>query len=163
MAELVTLVQLKEALTAQAGAGARTAANLSDERLQAVLDDAHAEVLGKIRTRYTVPTDPATTPGLLKGIILAVAAYVGTLEWMQGKDLSDRDAVVLRYNRAQSQLKAITDGTLDLELETPAGGGSYEATSYTGTPAVGLTDDVAAPTYYGMAAGGWQGGGLTWG
>lgn len=159
MAVYVDLPALKAALASSATVGARTAANLSDEALQQALDDAHAEVLGKLSTRYTMPADASTAPDMLKSLIVSVAAYVATLEWLQGKDLSDRDPVVLRYQRAETMLSQILAGTLALEgLDRSAAGVSaYDAEGYNPAEGVGLAGDVAAPTYGGLAPSGWQG------
>jgi hypothetical protein len=79
-------------------------------RTQALLDalaEAHAEVLGKLGVVYSIP-DVDTwddAPELVGSMILAVAAYLATLTWLNGRDLSDRDPVALRYNRAQLMLR----------------------------------------------------------
>ena len=140
--EYVTLTQLRDTLTGTAGIGARTAGDGTDAQLQDALDEAHGEVLGKLATRYTLPTDPALVPPLVRSLIVTVAGYVATLEWLQGKDLSDRDPVVLRYARAQAMLRSIVDGSTEVDgLETPVGA-AVEVETFDGVPAMGLADTV---------------------
>lgn len=163
MATFVTVPELKAALSAQGGAGARTAASLPDARLTAAIDEAQDEVTGKLSGRYVIPTDPALMPAFVAGIILAVAAYVATLEWMQGKDLADRDPVVLRYARARANLKDIVDGHLAVQLDPVAGGPvDSDMDAYNAVPDMELVADVSGPTYGGLVAGNWQGGGIRW-
>ena len=69
---------------------------------------------------------------------------------MQGKDLSDRDPVVLRYARAQAQLKDLTAGALSVDLPpaaTPTAGGTSDDAAYNTTPDLALTREAALPAY----------------
>lgn len=145
--EYVNLGTLKTALEGGAGLGARTAADLPDARLQAALDDAHAQVLGTLATRYTLPAVGAEPP-VVRSLLVAIAGYVATLEWLQGKDLSDRDPVVLRYQRALALLKGVSDGVLSIsELEQPAAAAAAVET-YNSIPEMGLAAEVLGVSSY---------------
>jgi phage gp36-like protein len=160
--EYVPLEQLQDALKSSAGAGAATAADLDVDRLQAALTEAHAEVLGRLATIYAVPADPDLAPEMVKSLITTIAAYLATLEWLQGKDLSDRDPIVLRYNRTQTVLRQVTDGVLSVDGLEKASAGEFDAVSYETTPVLDLAGDVAAMTYGGYTAAGWRGGNREW-
>lgn len=165
MPTLVTLPDFRDSLQNAGGAGARTAAELSDERLDAALDSAEGEVIGILSRDFTLP---AQAEGVLVDIILGIAGYVATLEFFGSQPLEDRDPVVLRYQRAQALLKRIATGQLEVKgIEPDAGASpSGEPAIYQGAPAVNLTNEAPAPTYGGMwqgETGGWHGGGLSWG
>lgn len=93
---------------------AGTAASMEDVELDLAVRNAQAEVDARLRGRYTVPLAPC--PELVRNIVIDVAAYLATLVYRQGKDLSAFDPVVLRYDRAQKLLKQIADGLADLDL-----------------------------------------------
>lgn len=163
MPAYVSVPDLVAMLQASAGVGAATAADLPNERLQAALGDAHAEILGKLSTLYALPADPTLAPDLVKSLITAVAAYVATLEWLQGRDLSDRDPVVLRYQRAQTMLRQVIDGTLTVDGLDSAAAVVYDAVSYETMPPMDLANTVTGANewrggYYlpGSVAGGGQ-------
>lgn len=157
---VVTLPQFKAALSAGSSLGARTAANLADERLTAALDEAHDEVLGKLSTLYTLPVDEAAGPAIVRSLILNVAAYVATLEWLQGKELPERDPIVLRYQRAQKMLREVVDGTLVVDGLEKAGAGAPGAIqTFDSVPYVGLAEPAPGGYYYGTS---YRNGGLLW-
>ncbi len=146
----VDLPTFRESLAAAGGPGSRTAANLPDHRLEYHLAQAHAEVLGKLRAGYVIAgpadTDPPPPP-MLGEIIAAHAGYGATIEWAGGAELSQRDAIVLRYDRAREILGQIVRGFLELPgIVKPGpgeqtGAGGWQPVAY-GPGLVGLADDV---------------------
>lgn len=153
----VTVGQLKAALANGGGAGARTAADLPDARLQANLDEATGEVTGRLTRSFKLPDpgeDPATSPEsippLMRTIIIGIAGYLATLELFGSQPVEERDPVVLRYARAQDLLKQVAGGLLVVDGLEPKGpdsapGGAPEI--YQGTPAVGLADEFTVDAY----------------
>jgi len=91
-----------------------TAASMDDGEIDLAVRNAQAEVDARLRGRYTVPLVPC--PELVRNIVVDVAAYLATLVYRQGKDLTPTDPVALRYARAQLLLKQIADGTADLDV-----------------------------------------------
>jgi phage gp36-like protein len=165
----VTIEDLKESLADAGGAGARTAANLEDPRLQANLDEATGEVTGRLTRSYELPDpgeDPATSPGsipaLLRTIILGIAGYLATLEFYGSQPVEERDPVVLRYARARELLTQVARGDLTVEGVDPKGDSSPsgEPAIYQGVPSLGVADSfnpalegrrLNAPPYFGGA------------
>lgn len=146
MAEYLTLTAFRAALTSAGGAGSRTAAQLPVERLQHHLDQAHAQVLGRLARDYTVVppgnVDPPPPP-LLAEIVAGHAAYTATLEHNGSQDVGDRDPVVLRYNHARELLAQVVKGTLVLPGITDASQGAVVGDPEAfGPPGVGLAGDV---------------------
>lgn len=167
MVTVVSLSQLRDALKGSAGAGARTAATLEDGPLIAALNEAHAEVLGKLGMVYAVPeNDTWNAPDLIRSLILAVASYLATLTWLNGRDLSDRDPVALRYARAQTMLRQVLEGTLAVDgLEPAPSGGVGDVPSFEANPFVNLAGDVNGPSGYPGSpsfGGAYTGGGWPW-
>lgn len=152
----VTDRQLQQALADAGGAGARTAATLPTGRLEANVQEATAEVVGRLGG-FALP-DPgpdgepnADTPPLLRSIIIGIAGYLATLEFYGTAEVSDRDPVVLRYTRARELLAQLAAGTLVVagidvkaQRDTPAAG---DAAIYGGTPYLGLADGFTPDTY----------------
>lgn len=135
----VTPEQLEDYLENAGGAGARTAASLAPDRLRANVEEASAEVVGRL-SGFTLPdpgldptVSPATTPPLLRTIILGIAGYLATLEFFGSQPVEERDPVVLRYARARELLGQLTSGALVVVGITPAAG---EGTAPTGTASV---------------------------
>ncbi len=136
----VTVAQLKEALANAGGAGARTAAALPDPRLQANLDEAAGEVVGRLTHSFKIPdpgddplVSPDTIPALMRTIIIGIAGYLATLEFYGTQEVQERDPVVLRYTRAKELLDQVAKGTLIVAgLETLEG----DTGSLTGEPAI---------------------------
>jgi hypothetical protein len=169
MTTVVSLNQLRGLLKSSAGAGARTAATLEDQALLDALAEAHAEVLGKLGVVYTIPDGDTwdDAPELVGSMILAVAAYLATLTWLNGRDLSDRDPVALRYNRAQLMLRQVVESTLVVDGLVPApSGGVGDVPTYEANPPVDLAGGVNGPGYYVGSpsfGGAYTGGGWPWG
>lgn len=105
----VTVGELRDRLTNAGGAGSRTAGELSDDRLAANLEEAIGETLGRL-SRFTIA--PGAVPPLLRSIILAIGAYLATLEYFGSQPLEDRDPMVLAYARAEKQLDQLARGVL---------------------------------------------------
>lgn len=165
MPDLVTLPAFRAALANAGGAGSRTAAELPEDRLEAALDEAEAEVVGRLSQNFVVPTVPAEFPDLLAGIVYGIAGYVATLEYFGSQPVEDRDPVVLRYQRAQALLGQIAAGKVRLEElpEVTAGVVAGDAEIYNVGPAVNLTDQAPIGTAYGYHEGAPHMGGVLWG
>lgn len=159
----ITVDDLKATLANQGGAGSRTAVELPTERLEANLEEAQAEVEGRL-AGFDVPTDP---PALVRTIVLGIAAYLATLEYFGSQQLEQRDPAVLRYERAKELLERIATGKIVLDDLPPKGPpgtvGDGAPAAYDSMPSVGLATGMAAdqhtyrqtmPPYHG---------GLTWG
>jgi hypothetical protein len=153
----VSVDELRSYLSNAGGAGSRTAAELDDDRLAVKLEEATAEVVGRLSSAYAIAD--GITPPLVRTIVLGIAAYLSTLEYYGSQPLEDRDPVNLAYQRAQGLLERIATGKLTIEGVTPVGGGSTtgEAAIYQGGPAVGLAEPfapypghgVSVPQYFG--------------
>ncbi len=152
MPTYLTVDQLKAALADAGGVGSRTAANLSDERLTEHVEDAEAEVLGRLAAAGLVVTaDPPTeAPALFRTILVGIAGYTATLEWFGNQELTDRDPVVLRYQRALALLGQLAAGRLVLDgiTDESAGAATGEPAIYQQGPAVNLTDEAPPPSYF---------------
>lgn len=105
---------------------AGTAASLSDPDLQDAINQAQAEVDGRLSVRYSTPfADP---PELIVKITGDIAAYQATLLARRGEPILANEAVVLRYQRAQTLLAQAAAGNLALPVATaPAGPGGEPA------------------------------------
>lgn len=141
----VTVQHLSAALANAGGAGSRTAAELPADRLQANLDEATAEVTGRLRGSFTLPdpgTDPATSPEnipeLMRTIIVGIAGYLATLEFYGSQTLEQRDPVVLRYDRARELLAAVAGGRLTVEGLTEVTPGDVTGEAEVFQPHAGL-------------------------
>lgn len=168
----VTVADLKAALQDAGGIGARTAAVLPDGRLQANIDEAAAEVTGRLTRSYTLPdpgADPLVVPdgipALLRTIILGIAAYLATLEFNGSQALEERDPIQLRYTRALDLLKQVAKGDLVVPGVDPNAGESPsgEPEIYQGHARLGVADSFYPDDYAGrhnMPA--HLGGGLVW-
>lgn len=119
----VTVAGVREALARDVTAPTGTAASLGDADLEAAITSAQAEVDAKLSARYVVPfSEPV--PLLVREITRDIAAYLADLRYRQGKGYeSDRDPVLLRYQRAQELLEKAATGALDLPGVDLAGGG----------------------------------------
>lgn len=111
-----------------------TAASLADEDLDDAIRKAQAEVDAKLGIRgYTVPfTGP---PELVIDITTDIAAYLATLTYRRGEQISRDEPVSLAYTRAEQMLSQITSGAATLQ----APGGTVEAASAAGV----VTNPVA--------------------
>jgi phage gp36-like protein len=88
------------------------AASLSDQDIQDAINDAHAQVEGRLAQRYTVPfADP---PVLVMRIESAIAAYLATLSYRRGTPIDQTHPLSLRYGRATALLDQAATGKLDL-------------------------------------------------
>jgi Protein of unknown function (DUF1320) len=58
-------------------------------------------------------------PDLIQSITLNIAAYYATLSYRKNKPVEDNDPVLLRYNSAMANLKAIQEGEIDANPVTP--------------------------------------------
>lgn len=91
---------------------AGTAASLSDDDLTSAVDQAQAEVDGRLAVRYTTPfVDP---PQLVIDITGDIAAYVATLVYRRGEPITAGESILLRYQRAQALLAQAASGALAL-------------------------------------------------
>lgn len=93
-----------------------TAASLEDAEIEAQIDNAEAEINSVLTHRYVVPFQ-APAPALVKTITEAIAAYLATLTYRQGRDLQPTDPVALREKWARAMLVKLADGNADLEVE----------------------------------------------
>lgn len=140
------------------GPSTRTAAALDEDQLKAAVSDAQIEVDLALSGRYQPPGDPV--PSAVASLTVQVAIYLATLAARGSSDLADQDPVALRYKRVRAMLDAIAAGKVDVPgLEPPEDeDGTTSAYGIDTVPAMGLGQDVAAPTYDGQPPEGWPGG-----
>lgn len=86
-----------------------SAAGMSDTALQVALDDAQAEVDGKLAARTQVPL-ATPVPQLVRAIVVDIAAFLATLTARRGDPMGTDDPVRLRYERAAKLLDDIAAG-----------------------------------------------------
>jgi phage gp36-like protein len=99
---------------------AGSANELDDDQLTASIDRATQEIDARLSSRYSTPfADPV--PPLVAAICLDLAAYDATLTYYGSVDLTDRDPVVLRYQRSIRMLTDLAKGGANLELAPDAG------------------------------------------
>lgn len=156
----VTVGELRDHLTNAGGAGARTAGQLSDERLAVKLEEATAETLGRLGA-FTIA--PGAAPPLLRTIILGIGAYLATLEYFGSQALEERDPMVLGYARAEKLLGEIAKGILTVAGITLTSGtvASGDAAVYGGAD-VGLASGWMDGMYDGRHNSPAHSGGVTW-
>jgi phage gp36-like protein len=108
-----------------------TAAEMDDNEINYALEQAEAEVNGRLRQRYTIPF-PTPVPLLVKSIVTDIAAYRATLTYRQNRDLEPTDPIALRYRDSRQLLAQIADGNLD--LDSGDGGSAVTSTGSIGRP-----------------------------
>lgn len=91
-----------------------TAASLSDEQLDEIIDRVDSRVDVFLNRRYNLPILPV--PTILMDIATDIAAYDVTLAYYKGTDLSDQDPVIRRYRDARGMLGQLSTGLLVLDL-----------------------------------------------
>jgi phage gp36-like protein len=89
------------------------AGRMSDTQLQEAIDDAAAEVDGRLANRTTVPL-ATPLPPLLFRIVRDIAAYLATLTDRQSEPLNPTDPVVLRNTAAERLLDGLSAGAVAL-------------------------------------------------
>jgi len=95
---------------------AGTAASLSDDDLTSAIDQAQAEVDGRLAVRYETPmTNP---PQLVIDLTADIAAYIATLVYRRGEPIVPGEPILLRYQRAEALLAQAAAGTLTLPTDT---------------------------------------------
>ena len=103
-------------------AGTGTCAQLSDQQLNAAIQQASAKVSAYVGTSYTVDAaDPTVTvPDLVFTIAVQLATFYATLTYRKGKDLSQYDPVVLGAAEANRTLQDIVTGKIEVSPSAPA-------------------------------------------
>ena len=129
MAAYTTVGDVREALAA-AGATSGTAGSMADADIADAIEEATAEIDGKVDG---APFDPEV-PTLVSSVAQDIAAYLATLKHRKQHTMADRHPVQLRYDRATSLLADMAAGRIDLTDETEDVGASTGAVSnpYTG-------------------------------
>jgi phage gp36-like protein len=120
-----------------------SAASLSDEDLNAALDDAMEEIDGKIRGRYSLPfTD---VPPIVARVATDLAAFFATLTYRRGDPIQPGDPVLLRYNAAEALLTQIQKGMIDLDDTAVLAQGGQPVVANVLTGNLFDTDDFPVP------------------
>ena len=109
-----------------------TAADMTDEHIQAALDSAQAEIDARLRHRYPTPFNPV--PSLVKQLTIDIAAYVATINFRQERVLQDGDATVRMYNRACCLLDDLSKGDASLDVGDGSGDPAPSTASGMGRP-----------------------------
>jgi phage gp36-like protein len=112
VAPYVTVDEVRSAVTRDLNRLAGSAAVMSDDQLAAAIDNAQAQVDGKLRRLYLVPFNPV--PDLVKSIVIDIAGWLATMNYRQEKEIPEVDPIVRRYNRAHDLLCCIAEGHLAL-------------------------------------------------
>jgi phage gp36-like protein len=115
----VTPDEVRAAVTRDLNKLAGSTASMDNNQIQAAIDNAQAQVDGKLRRLYTVPFNPV--PSLVEAITLDIASYLATLNYRQEKEIPQTDPVVQRYNRAHDMLLCLAEGHLSLDLGDGSG------------------------------------------
>lgn len=89
----------------------RASGQLNDGWIDEALEQADAEISGRLSRRYVLPLP--SVPAMLRGIAITVAFY-----WLCDRDQQATNLVEERYQRAIDQLREIASGKLDLGLPT---------------------------------------------
>lgn len=118
-----TVDDVRAVLSAQGVSDTASAASLSDDDLQAAIDDTSSEVDARLAVRYDVPfdddreTEAKPVPRLVRNITRDIAAYKATLTYRRGAPLETTDPAQLRYNAATKLLSLVVNGQATLGLE----------------------------------------------
>lgn len=91
----------------------QSAASMSDEQIQANIDNAQSQVDGKLRRLYSVPFNPV--PAMIKSITIDIAGFLSTASYRQERETKEIDPIVRRYNRAHDMLCYLAEGHYALE------------------------------------------------
>lgn len=127
--------------------GGGTAAALDDAAITDAIREADGTIQTYLRvgTVYAVPTEQVVQNGTAYEVALApvrywsrnIGAYLATLTWRRGKDLSSDDPVRLRYTDTMTILTAIRDGKGQAPLPPPtppnATSGGFTQNPYEGS------------------------------
>lgn len=108
--------------------GAGNASDLSAEQFTDAIQNAQNQVNAYLSTQYTVPFPDGSVPSLVHSITTDIAAYLCDLNYRgaAGREYSNtRSPLYLRYDRALSLLKGLSNGSLTL----PPGDGGGEGDS----------------------------------
>jgi phage gp36-like protein len=98
-----------------------TAADLSDSQLEVEIGQADRIIDGYLNGYYATPvavTSDALIPEPIHTWSANIAAYLATLTYRRGKDLSQQDPVYLRYQLTMQQLMATNSGRMTLNIPT---------------------------------------------
>ncbi len=154
----ITPEQLRLAIASKPEAVAGTAASLGDAELQTAIDNAQAEVDGRLSVRYKVPF-AAPVPVLVRNIVTGKAIYLATLQWRGSKDLAAYDPVILRNAEVDKLLREIVAGRAGLiELDGTAAP-THAGGSGVGAPINPYQGQMFAPSSFGLARRGFYGDG----
>jgi len=97
---------------------ANTAAMLLDSQLWDHIREAQSIVEGYLTRATQVPLQPPV-PMIVKLLTTSIAAWLATLAYRRGKDLSPNDPIALRYAQAMDMLGKIADGQMAFSSLTP--------------------------------------------
>lgn len=129
-----------------------TAAGFSDVQLNATIIEAQAVVDSYLSSQYPVPLPAAvlqpdgTAPEPVGSLTRDIAAYYATLTYRRGKDITETDPVVRRYNAAINLLARLASGQSTIPgLENPAGGGGDMVAVVNVLPDIFGQEDLMAP------------------
>lgn len=93
-----------------------SAAGMTDPELQEAINDAQAEVDGKLSARTSTPL-VTPLPTLIFRVVRDIAAYLATLTNRRGDPLTPSDPIALRYAAAEQLLNGLAAGTVPLPPE----------------------------------------------
>lgn len=111
MAAYVTPDDVRAALAPlAAGNDQASAASLSDDQIQAAIDDAGSQVDAALAVRYSLPLT-APVPSVVGSIAKAIAAWLATLTWRRNRLLPPENPVQARYVWATGLLSQLSSGS----------------------------------------------------
>ncbi len=107
-----------------------SAAGMSDDQLSVAIEEAQAEVDGRIGARYAAVLPLSPVPLIVKNATRDIAAYKATLTYLQGQPIGNTDPVWLRYQDAKALVIGIATGAVTI----PNGAGGVTAEDTSGEP-----------------------------
>lgn len=98
-----------------------TFGDIATEIVQTAIYQASAKVSAWTNQSWGTNAQGQTVapPDIIQSITLDIAAYYATLSYRKNKPIEANDPVLLRYNDAIADLKAIQEGQIDPNPQTP--------------------------------------------
>lgn len=113
MAPYALVDEVRAAVTRDLNKVSGSSASMTDDQIEAAIDNAQSQVDSKMRRLYLVPFSPA--PAMIKSITIDIAGFLATANYRQEKIIPETDPIVRRYNRAHDLLCHLAQGFYALE------------------------------------------------
>jgi phage gp36-like protein len=107
-----------------------TPGEISADIVQLAIEQASAKVSSYTNNIWGWNSEgPIPVPYVISSITINIAAYYATLSYRKNKPLQENDPVILRYNDAIADLKAIQTGQIQPDPNDPSNGQSGSGSS----------------------------------